>query len=125
MEELYWIGRLDGIFAVFLILSLLSAGCLIFSYIIPWGEEYSNDYCKEKGIFKVRKISSLLLPISVLIAILLPSSREMSRIIIIGGTIDYINQNDTTKQIPDKCLKALDLFLDKAIKKDDDKKIRK
>lgn len=122
MEELYWIGRLDGIIAVFIILSVLSAGCLIFSYIIPWGEEFSNEYCKEIGILKVRKISCLLFPISVIIAILLPSSKEMYRIIGIGGTIDYIHQNDATKQLPDKCLKALDLFLDKAIKEDDDKK---
>ena len=30
----------------------------------------------------------------------------------IGGTIDYIKGNDTAKQLPDKCIEAIDKFLD-------------
>ena len=30
----------------------------------------------------------------------------------IGGTIDYIKSNDTAKQLPDKCIKALDKWAD-------------
>ena len=30
----------------------------------------------------------------------------------IGGTIDYIKSNETAKQLPDKCIKALDKLVD-------------
>ena len=30
----------------------------------------------------------------------------------IGGTIDYIKSNETAKQLPDKCIKALDKWAD-------------
>ena len=30
----------------------------------------------------------------------------------VGGTIDYIKTNKTAKEIPDKCIQAIDLFLE-------------
>lgn len=122
MEELYWIERLDSVIVVFVFLSFLSAIWLFFAFIIPWVEDYDKEYCKEKGIHKSIKISGTLLAISVLILTFLPSTKEMYRIIGIGGTIDYIRQNETAKQLPDKCIKALDLFMDKVIE-DDNKKL--
>ena len=111
MEELYWIERLDSIQGVFILLSCLSAIWLLFALIIPWVEYYNNEDCKEKGIHKSRKISGVLLAVSVLILTFLPSTKEMYRIM----GIDYIRQNETAKQLPDKCIKALDLLMDKVI----------
>lgn len=34
----------------------------------------------------------------------------MYRIIGIGETINYLRQNEASKELPDKCIKALDLF---------------
>ncbi|EXY18224.1 putative membrane protein [Bacteroides fragilis str. 2-F-2  len=85
-------------------------------------EYYNNEDCKEKGIHKSRKISGVLLAVSVLILTFLPSTKEMYRIMGIGGTIDYIRQNETAKQLPDKCIKALDLFMDKVIEDGNDNK---
>lgn len=118
MEELYWIERLDSIQGVFIFLSCLSVIWLFFAFIIPWVECYDREGCKEKGIYKTRKTHSILLAISVLILTFLPSTKGMYRIIGIGGTIDYIRQNQTAKQLPDKCIKALDLFMDKIIKEE-------
>ena len=39
----------------------------------------------------------------------------------IGGTIDYIKSNDTSKQLPDKCVKALDKYLDNLTKEEEQK----
>lgn len=122
MEELYWIERLSSIRGVFIFLSCLSVVWLFFAFIIPWVECYDKEDCKEKGIHKSRNISGVLLAVSVLILMFLPSTKEMYRIIGIGGTIDYIRQNETAKQLPDKCIKALDLFMDKAIEDDNDNK---
>lgn len=30
----------------------------------------------------------------------------------LGGTIDYIKSNDTAKQLPDKCIEALDKWVE-------------
>lgn len=30
----------------------------------------------------------------------------------VGGTVDYIKSNETINQIPDKCIKALDAWVD-------------
>ena len=30
----------------------------------------------------------------------------------VGGTIDYVKSNDTAKQLPDKCIKALDEWVE-------------
>lgn len=41
--------------------------------------------------------------------------------IVLGGTIDYIKSNDTAKQLPDKCVKALDKYFDN-INKEEEKR---
>ena len=41
-----------------------------------------------------------------------PTTKEALAIYGIGGTIDYIKQNPTAKQIPDKCINALDKWVD-------------
>lgn len=50
-----------------------------------------------------------------------PKHKEMYRIIGIGGTIDYLRRNETAKQLPDKCIKAVDLFLNKMTEEKKDK----
>jgi hypothetical protein len=40
----------------------------------------------------------------------------MTKIYGIGGTIDYLKSNETAKRIPDKCIKALDLYIDSQLK---------
>ena len=39
----------------------------------------------------------------------------------VGGTIDYIKSNGTAKQIPDKCVKALDKWVENLIKEENHK----
>ncbi len=36
------------------------------------------------------------------------------------GTIDYVKENNDANKIPDKCIKALDKYLDDALKEDKD-----
>jgi hypothetical protein len=42
----------------------------------------------------------------------LPSKKDMLLIYGVGGTIDYIKNNDTAKQLPDKVVIALDKYFD-------------
>ena len=46
--------------------------------------------------------------VSVLINLFIPTTNQALLIYGVGGTIDYIKSNDTAKQLPDKCIKALD-----------------
>ena len=66
-----------------------------------------------KGYIKRKKVSYVIIAISLLILIFTPTTKEMYRIIGIGETINYLRQNEASKELPDKCIKALDLFLDK------------
>ena len=50
--------------------------------------------------------------IACLINFFIPTTNEALMIYGVGGTIDYIKSNDTSKQLPDKCVKALDKWVD-------------
>ena len=52
------------------------------------------------------------------LAILTPNTKEAMLIFGIGTTIDYVKQNDTLKQIPDKCINALDAWVDSLTEKE-------
>ena len=51
----------------------------------------------------------------------IPTTNEALLIYGVGGTIDYIKSNDTAKQIPDKCVKELDKYLDNLTKEENQK----
>ena len=42
----------------------------------------------------------------------IPTTNEVLMIYGVGGTIDYVKSNKTAKQLPDKCIKALDKWAD-------------
>ena len=59
--------------------------------------------------------------VSIFINIFTPTTNEALLIYGVGGTIDYIKSNDTSKQLPDKCVKALDKYLDNLTKEENQK----
>lgn len=118
MNEFYWIERLDAVNVAFAVIGIIALICLLFVSIESYSESYTKEECIEKGIYKARKASFTIIAISLLILIFTPSTKEMYRIAGIGETINYLRQNETAKQLPDKCIKALDLFLDKITKDD-------
>lgn len=65
---------------------------------------------------KKSKPKMLIYPILLLLAsMLIPNEEEMLIIYGVGGTIDYLKSNPTATHIPDKCIKALDMYLDKCM----------
>jgi hypothetical protein len=107
MNELYWITRLDAIIGFFIALVIVSGTATIFSIIARC------DDCS--GMAKLKKLSfwsipALLLGISGLIFV--PTTKEALVIYGVGGTIDYVKLNPTAKQLPDKCINALDKWVD-------------
>lgn len=107
---MYLIEQLDGL------ITFMMAACVI-SVLISLGtalyeafDEEGMDIIRTR---KIRKTSVVIALISAALLVVTPSTSQAYRIIGIGGTIDYLRQNETAKQLPDKCIEAVDHFLNK------------
>ena len=122
MNELYWLTRLDAInvlLAVFLLISIVVFVIYLIGFLSNGGD-IDEDFTKQDfRVFKTFLFSSVLLSIAVVFT---PSEKDMFMIYGIGGVIDYIKSNDTAKQIPDKCINALDKFIDEYVNEDNNEK---
>lgn len=122
MNELYWITRLDGIntlLGLFLLISLIVFLFFFIGFLISGGEVGDDFNNNDLRVLKTSFFSSALLSIAFVFT---PSEKDMFMIYGIGGTIDYIKSNDTAKQIPDKCINALDKFIDEYVNEDNNEK---
>lgn len=112
MNEIYWITRFDPICAcamVFLIISAIATCFFTICIIMSMAEENEEILNTSK---KSLKYSIPMLVICLLIKIFVPTTNEALLIYGVGGTIDYIKSNPTAKQLPDKCVNALDKWVD-------------
>lgn len=123
MNELYWITRFNAIHAVFVIILAISAVVLAVS-IIGWLINDDEDYECER---KARKhcenvIHKCIFPfiLGILGIIFVPTTKEALLIYGVGGTIDYLQANPTAQKLPDKCIKALDKWVDSWDKEEKD-----
>ena len=107
MTELYWITRLDGLQAFLFVLFLISMGIALFSFIAWYGEDFDED-----THWKSFKITFPIALISALGLIFVPSTKDALIIYGVGGTVEYLRDNPTAQQLPDKCVEALDKFVD-------------
>ena len=104
MSELYWLTRLEYI-QNFLVIVMSISGIALFITFVMW---LMANYVEEVKIALKWVISSFVtLVISSLIFVFVPSTKEALLIWGVGSTIDYIQENETAKQLPDKCINAL------------------
>ena len=131
MNEIYWITRLDVI-NVFLTLiavfSVIAAVVLFFIGLIKRSESdifnkdsqtWEQHIETSKMCLYFAKRCAVVFCVSIFINIFTPTTNEALLIYGVGGTIDYIKSNDTSKQLPDKCVKALDKYLDNINKEEE------
>ena len=124
MNEIYWITRLDAICDFLTIIAIVS---FLISVVMAAfamynrfeaddyaeGGKYYNCYMQRFKIFlKYFKRSILVIIVSCVINVFIPTKNDALLIYGVGGTIDYIKSNDTAKQLPDKCIKALDKWVE-------------
>ena len=124
MNEIYWITRLtcicDFLTAVAVISLLISATMAIFAMCNKFeandyeeGGKYYNCYMQKfKMLLSYFKRFIFVAIIACLINFFIPTTNEALIIYGVGGTIDYVKSNKTAKQLPDKCVKALDKWAD-------------
>ena len=95
MSELYWLDVLGNQHDFCVILAALAAFAFLALFFL-WLN--SDDYYEFS-----------------------PSNKKNLLIIYgVGGTIDYVKENKVANKIPDKCIKALDKYLDDVLKEDKD-----
>lgn len=115
MLEFYLITVAGNLSTISCILFFVSLFALIVLVVI-----YCNlgtyDEEEKKTTLRVFKRVIICFIISGVFSIFAPSSKQLFTIYGIGGTIDYIKSNETAKQLPDKCIKALDLYIDNQLK---------
>lgn len=114
MEEIYWITRLGGINVLLVVLLVI---CIVASilggcgYLATKDDSFIDDYWKELWA----KLFKYCFPSSIIVSLLFtftPTTKEALMIWGVGGTIDYVKSNETAKQLPDKCIEALDKWVD-------------
>ena len=119
MKEMYWIsvvgniGDVSEVMILFCGICILLFGC--FSAIIDSGVSGFGDEIEARGarfLKKATKTSFIVGIISVFIAIFVPGEKQMYKIMGLGMAIDYIKENDAFKNLPDKCINALEEWVD-------------
>ena len=126
MLELYLISRIGVIHGVFVAATVISILTAIICYIVSittddWSGE---DICNEWQKSKLRKFANkmfVVFGISVLITVVTPTKEEAYFIYGVGSTIDYLQSNPKAKQIPDKCIDALNRWVDNLNEKEEKK----
>ena len=109
MSELYWLTRLEYIQNFLVIVMSISGIALFISFMLWTMAEYSDEIRKT---LLWLKCTFATLVISSLIFVFVPSTKEAVLIWGVGSTIDYIQKNETAKQLPDKCINALNDWVD-------------
>lgn len=131
MEELYWItrlGALNFLFNVIIFVSLVAIIILAVELFVikktPDNEDdknlelqvvtgkVHNENMSYNFVKKQFIRAFIVFVVSIVCNVFIPTKNEALMIYGVGGTIDYVKSNKTAKQLPDKCIKALDKWAD-------------
>lgn len=109
MWELYWLTRVESIGVVLRIVLFISVAATM-----GLGGVYlcERDWDVLEGSEKYFRISLITLIISLLLIVFIPRKQDMLLIYGLGPTIDYIQDNEKVKELPDKCVEALSKWVD-------------
>lgn len=113
ISDMYWITRLSSIHDAFLFVFIIAAIVAGFTGIIILliGDDKDDHACfkRVKKYFITAFVAVVLGGIGL---VFVPKTNEALLIYGVGTTIDYVDNNETIKQLPDKAVQALDKYLD-------------
>ena len=124
MNELYWITRFGEISIAVKVILIISIIVFVVATIACCCTITDGDLtdCEKREFLKIikrfTKISFITTIVSAIMFIFTPSQRDAYLIWGLGGTIDYLKENPTAKQIPDKCVKLLDKWVTDELEND-------
>lgn len=112
MNEIYWITRLDAFVTVFSICSVIGAA---FTFLGTLGFIINKSDKKDEWTRFFKKILNWSIPLLIVGALgisFIPTTKEAFLIYGVGGSIDYLKENPTARQLPDKLINILDEWVD-------------
>lgn len=123
MEEIYWITRLDSINTFVFISIMITVGVFLGTGLYCLIESFDSFAYKESvnNVLKYTKGSCVAFFLLMLVKIFTPTTKEALMIWGVGGTIDYVKSNEKVKELPDKCIEALDKWVDSLNEENKDK----
>ena len=117
MNEIYWITVLGSLRTVALIIFAMVTGvtilcvCILFSTMSAYDTDEIDEIAKRK-VKKITVFSAIAGFILVIVMIFIPSKQDMYLIYGAGNVIDCCQDNPKVKELPDKAVEALDIWLD-------------
>lgn len=138
MNEIYWITRLDSIKSLTFAVLILSIFALMAGLILYWSKKdyiynlLKKGYEKESPQVKQQEfwsnksvhiisVSAIFLFVSIPLQIFIPNTKEAFLIYGIGTTVDYLKTNEKVTNLPDKCIDALDSWIESLNENDKNK----
>lgn len=117
MKDLYWITRLDAIYdGITFIMVTSGVLCVIFLIhvmVCRMMDETEIPTAFRLSVKKWFKCTAIVFGVFFILRIFVPTTNEGMLIYGVGGTIDWVKSNPTAKNLPDKCIIALDKWADK------------
>ena len=122
MNELYWINVLGTISDVSSLFCFVFGAMVIvfFVWTIAVTIDENVDDKVQQLPKKYLKYIAILFSIFLTINIFVPNKNNLYAIYGIGNVIDYCKKNDDMKELPDNAVKALNLYLKKNIKENEE-----
>ena len=124
MSEIYWITVLGNLRTVALIIFPMVTGvtilcvCILFSTMSAYDTDEIDTIMRRK-VKKITVFSAIAGFIMLMVAIFIPSKQDMYLIYGVGNIIDYCQDNPKVKELPDKAVEALDIWLDMVNEKEE------
>lgn len=113
ISHMYWITRLslihDAFLFVFIIATTVAFLTGIIVFLIGDDKDYYACFKRVKKYFITAIVAVVLSGVGL---VFVPKTNEALLIYGVGTTIDYVDNNETIKQLPDKAVQALDKYLD-------------
>jgi hypothetical protein len=107
MWELYLLTRIDFIVTAAAMILFVSAAISVYTLIYWIIESEIPD-----KIECIRKYNYIIGAISLITVMFTPTKEDLLLIYGLGPTIDYIQDNEKVKELPDKCVEALNKWVD-------------
>ena len=121
ISHMYWITRLSSIHNAFIFVFIIAMIVAVFTGIILSLSDDKDDYACFKQVKKRFITAIVAVVLSGIGLVFVPKTNEALLIYGVGTTIDYVDSNETIKQLPDKAVQALDKYLD-SLNKDSENK---
>ena len=105
-------ARLDGMVTLAGIACVVSTISFILLAILSFVDAEDEIVMSGKRRRQWCRGSVIVLAISALMCLFVPGSKQAMLIWGLGQTVDYIQENEAVKELPDKCVEALEVWLE-------------